>query len=221
MADDCFGRHWDPNDVECRGGHDPCYVHPRNQTHVRDRCVHYTDCARRTSESQVQQSQQPYQQQPMPYPQPQLIPVQQVLRPQLTPTYQRPYTGLAGPAPQPQIQPVVPLKQMLPPAYQNLYNQVQQQNPQWANALAAQMAPPSMAQWGPQMVPMNFQWPGMQMPGYLTVPEPVQSNPWYVRLGHEVIRAMLKSAFHQGANFFDHNTFRPYPQPVLMQHPTP
>jgi len=111
-----------------------------------------------------------------------------------------------------------PRPPIMPPAHQHLLNVVQQQAPQWAPQLAQQLAAPAMAQYGPQLVPMNFQLPGAQMPGYLTLPEPIIADvPWYLRLFHELTRAALKSAFHQGANFFDHNPFRSYPAQAVQQ----
>jgi hypothetical protein len=65
---------------------------------------------------------------------------------------------------------------------------------------------PQQAYYGPAMVPANYQQPGMQVLGYLAVPEPISPIvPWWMRLFHEMGRAALKGLFHTGANFFDHN----------------
>lgn len=76
------------------------------------------------------------------------------------------------------------------------------------------MAYPQMAMM-PYMVPMNFQWPGAQMPGYLTVPEPVAvGQHWMTRLFYNIARSMAKASGHTVANFFDHTTINPWQTPA-------
>jgi hypothetical protein len=78
----------------------------------------------------------------------------------------------------------------------------------------AMMVPIEQAYYGQQQVPMNHQQGGMQVPGYLTVPEPMQPGvPWYQRLMTEMLRSAFKGLFHTGANFFDHTPFSPPPRP--------
>src|SRR4030067_685264 len=41
----CYGKSWDPNSVECKGGLDPAYTNPEDQTHRRDRCSWFQPCS--------------------------------------------------------------------------------------------------------------------------------------------------------------------------------
>jgi hypothetical protein len=78
-----------------------------------------------------------------------------------------------------------------------------------------QLVPPYVAQFGPQLVPVQYQQPGMQMSAYLTVPEPVDpEESWLWRLLREVVRSMFKATGHTAANFFDNNTLRLHDAPT-------
>lgn len=44
----CFGKSWDPATVECKGGLDPSYSNPRDQTHRRDQCSWFHACSQQT-----------------------------------------------------------------------------------------------------------------------------------------------------------------------------
>lgn len=93
-------------------------------------------------------------------------------------------------------QPMQPARMMMPGQ-----QPMAMQQPIW-------MVPPEQAYYGVQQVPMNHQQPGMQVAGYLSVPEPIQIGvPWYRRLGIEMVRSAFKGLFHTGANFFDHVPF--------------
>lgn len=45
----CFGKSWDPNDVECTGGIDPGYVHPYTKENRRDVCDLLLACSTRVA----------------------------------------------------------------------------------------------------------------------------------------------------------------------------
>ena len=130
----------------------------------------------------------------------QKLPALVQVRPSKVPSFQ--------PQQQPQQQQQVPVQ----PPYQQQYQYPQQMMPV-PQQPAPMMVPPQQAQ-VPYMVPMNFAPQGMQMPGYLTVPEPiVPGQHWGKRLGFSVARSMAKAAGHTIANFFDHTPFNPwYPQ---------
>lgn len=177
----CYGNHWNPQAIECKGGLDPMYTNPLDGSHRREKCSFYERCAPRTCAKQMNQQTGTG-----------LIPVQNLV-PQSGP-------HVATPVVQPQLpKPVQPLAPPPQPGF-------------------AQMAYPNMgmqpahiAQFGQQLLPMNYQQPGMQMPAYLTVPEPIDLEvPWYIRLCREIARAMAKGAFHTGANWVDHNPFGQY-----------
>ena len=116
-------------------------------------------------------------------------------------------------------QPVAPRSQTVQPA-QPTTQTVQQnqqvhpgyyQQPTWNNQ---QMVPPYIASYGPQMVPMPYQQPGAQMPGYLTVPEPIDSRvPLWIRFLLNIGRAAVKAIFHTGAHMADHETIIKYQPP--------
>ncbi len=111
---------------------------------------------------------------------------------------------------QQQIQPPSAMK----PFFTQQPPQMQPQQPQPQQMVPAPyMVPPQQAQ-TPYMVPMNFAPQSAQMPGYLTVPEPiVPGQHWGKRLGFSIARSMAKAAGHTLANFFDHTPLNPwYPQ---------
>ena len=106
------------------------------------------------------------------------------------------------------------LFQVRPSQQQQAYQQPQpqQQYQIQPQPVQQQLVPPQQAQ-VPYMVPMNFAPAYSQMPGYLTVPEPiVPGQHWGKRLGWSVMRSMLKAGGHTVANFFDHN-------PMQMWYP--
>ena len=216
----CFGKSWDPNNTACSGGNDPAYLHPERGTNKRDPCIWFNACATR-----VTAAKQPQQQQ--------LIPAQQLVRQQQQqPTPQMPQMpatqptspwGPIGPAvgalvnrymPQgiastaPYQTPVHPQQQ------QQMYHQHLYQQPQ--PMMAPQMVHPSMAL-TPYAVPMNYQAPGAQMSGYLTIPEPVvPGQHWGARLFLNVARSMAKASGHTVANFFAHTPISPWPVPPTV-----
>src|ERR1022692_3510384 len=48
----CIGKLWDPNTSECSGGRDPSYVHPKNGSHVREKCDFFNECGARVQAHQ-------------------------------------------------------------------------------------------------------------------------------------------------------------------------
>jgi len=212
----CFGQLWDAKSVECRGGADPTYINPADGTNRRDICQWYSQCGARTqARNQAQQ---------------QYIPVQQLVRPPIpTINQQMP--------PTPQMQPfqnfTQGLAQIARPLIQSFQQtqQPQQQMIQVQQQQQPQMRPPQpqypQPQYGfaqpilvdprmaanPYVVPMNYPGPGQQMPAYLTVPEPLNGQPWYVRLASVLLRSMLKATGHSIANYFDHTSFYSWPNP--------
>lgn len=207
----CFGKHWVANNVKCNGGLDPTFTHPRTGSNKRDRCPWYTACGARMSANNLQ-------------PQQQLVPVQNLNRNKAQPPpvpnpFQQTLGGfLQGgtnvarqfgniqvrhPKPaQVQVQPQVP--------------QAPQQQPQqimFAGHPSPPYVHPAMASM-PAHVPSNFSAPGMQMPAYLTVPEPIVPGQSLARpFAATVMRSMLKAFGHATANWFDHvpmNAWGPY-----------
>jgi hypothetical protein len=95
---------------------------------------------------------------------------------------------------------------LVPPQQQQMYHPQQMM-------MQPQMAHPMMAMM-PYAVPVNYQMPGAQMPGYLTIPEPVvEGQHWSSRLFFNVARSMAKASGHTVANFFDHSPINPWPTP--------
>lgn len=216
----CFGKHWDASEVKCAGGLDPTYINKLDNTHRRDRCKWYQSCASRTTTSKLgaaAQHQVPVQpqQQPMfrpPVPMPAQPPAwQRPLQSIANGVMQGATTALAGSDPS-----RVPVRVFGQPPYQQAQpQQYPQQYPQYYHPQYQQgsMAPPWAAMM-PQMVPMNYQAAGAQMPAYLTVPEPVVPGVhWGYRLGYSVLRSMLKASGHTLSNFFDFTPIHPWPTP--------
>lgn len=194
----CFGKHWSNTATECRGGLDPSYVNPTNGSNRRDPCRWFQACASRTQAASLGQTQQ---QVPT-----QLVPVNRLANPPAVVPVQ------TGPGQPVQIQrPVHPY-----------YQQPQQYAPQ-PTQYVGQMAPPYQAYYGAPFVPVPMQQPGMQVHGYLSIPEPVRDDiHWFWRLMGNAIRAMFKAATHESSHFFDHNTFnRPQPPQLPPAPPTP
>lgn len=193
----CYGKHWAAHHVECNGGLDPAYTHPERGDHKRDRCSWYSHCAARTAASRLPSERQ------------QLIPPTN-LKPQppaLPQTYQSVLQGArtAGQHIQQQVGNIqVRHFPTMPHAPAPMSPPPQQQH-------ATMMAHPSMASM-PQMVPMNYPASGMQIPAYLTVPEPIipgqgLARPFVATMG----RSVLKALGHAAANWFDHVPWNPWP----------
>jgi len=191
----CFGQSWSPSAVECTGGLDPGYINPTNHTNRRDRCDWYQQCASKTAATNLSQ------QRPGPPPVPQVIPVNRLAQP-----YQHPQPAVVpvqqGPGRPVQVQPQP--YQPYHPQYP-IYQQPQHQTTVPYNIA---MVPAHQAYYGPPLVPMAHQVPGAQMLAYLSVPEPVTTGgSWLARFAFEILRAILKAAFHQGAHYVDHRSF--------------
>jgi len=195
----CYGKDWDGSSSECAGGLDPVYKHP-NGTQRRTRCAAFDNCRAATERQRVQQPQvrAPYFHQPT-----NVVPSTNLVRPQ--------HSAPPVPPPHPfqptfthyqtQFQPPPVMPPMMPPTMM-----AQPGN-------HATWVPPHVAQFGPTYVPAQQQQFGAQMPHYLTVPEPVDGRPWYIRLIAEITRSMLKAAGHSTASFFDHNPMRHHTTP--------
>ena len=52
MTVPCFGKHWDENVPQCKGGADPAYVSPEGSS-IRQRCPLFTQCAAATATNQL------------------------------------------------------------------------------------------------------------------------------------------------------------------------
>lgn len=203
----CFGRHWDPNHAECKGGLDPAYTNPVTGTKLRDKCSWFSSCQHATASG--------------PAPTPQVIPTRSLLP--------RPAVSVAPPPkpehpaytpPRPPTYSAPQVQYTLPPATTGAPPATQVHHPQYAQYAPQQqvmqhpqptigMVPPHVAQYGPQYVYTPYQAPGSQMPQYLTVPEPVRQDVhWGARLGHELLRSVVKAFGHQLAAYVDSNPFR-------------
>jgi hypothetical protein len=79
-----------------------------------------------------------------------------------------------------------------------------QQIPVHVPTMGSPMAwvPPQQAAM-PLYVPQNYPSPGMQVPSYLTAPEPMDHGVVPVLI-NSCLRAALKGAFHTAANILDH-----------------
>ena len=196
----CFGFSWDAGAKECAGGLDPTFQ--RNGSNRRERCIYFAQCASKTQEHRSKGLVHPNQ----------LVPQQRAYLEALKQQIRNAAVNPAAPTPPtPPLQPPAPVPaQPVRPVAPTMNPQVM--NPQVVPQVMpmGQMVPPQQAMM-PWAVPMNFAPPAMQMPGYLTVPEPyVAGQPWYARLGLSVARGMLKATGHVVANFFDHTTFNPW-----------
>jgi len=200
----CYGdsKCWSATAKECAGGLDPGYQHPVSGSHVRERCYWFAQCAQESAAARIRLQTSAMH--------PASIPIAPV-----APMVAAPRPIPQGPAPRPAYG-VAPQYPQYPQHPQYSYPQypAQTQNPY------AQYAPPFIAQMGPQVVPMVFQQPGSQIPGYLTVPEPIDPNEhWFSRLIREILRSMFKSGCHTTASFVDHTPWRRYVEPELPQLP--
>lgn len=211
----CFGKSWDPNHVECKGGLDPAYSNPRTGTKVRDECSWFNSCRQQV--------------QGRPLPSPQLLPSTSLLRPSaapqrpMTPPYSPPRPTYAAPPTHyslptaiqhvPQAPPAPQVQHIPIPSYQPQYHPPashhQQPQPQHHQVAPPNYVPAHLAQLGPAYVPMPYQMPGSQMPQYLTVPEPVTDDThWMQRLLRELFRSVVKAFGHQLAAHVDSHSFR-------------
>lgn len=206
----CFGRLWEKGQVECEGGFDLAYAAPHTRSKLRQRCSAYEDC-----KSKVMWNRQ-------------VVPTNSLVRPQVPALTAPPMIPVPPPVPlmyQKPPQYPVPYPQQQAPQPQQYYPQYQQQQyyqqqQQYPVAPPGQV-PPWVAQYGPQNVPTPYQQPGAQMPAYLTVPEPHDGNPWWVRLANEILRSIAKAIGHSTASFFDHNPIRMHKAPQQPQPPQP
>lgn len=202
----CFGQHWDANAIQCKGGVDPVYVDARGGNE-RERCAWYAKCASETIRVRMavkppeQQQVRPPMQVPVYAPQ---NPIQSILR------------GVAqgtGNALARHIQQMQPMQHVQQVPY---HQQQLVQQPHYGYPAPAMVHPALAAV--PYQVPMNYQAPGMQMPGYLSVPEPpVDGQHWFTRLLLNIGRSMVKAGAHTTANFIDHTPVNPYPGHPLGQ----
>lgn len=202
----CFGKNWEAKHPECAGGLDPAYTNPKDGSHHRDRCKWYSQCATRTTANRTSSN---------------FVPSNHLVRhrqPPPNPAHaaqafvtgaMRGITRASQPHPASGKVQVKPGAQPAPtPPVQPYYGQP-----------ATAMVHPAMAS-NPWAVPMNYQTPGAQIPGYLTVPEPVvMGQHWTHRLGLSLVRAALKAGGHTIANFFDHQPMNPWHPPP--QEPPP
>lgn len=210
---ECFGLSWNGGDVKCSGGLDPVYTNPKARSpsnpngdpkipvHRRDQCVWYTQCAHQTNFNKMRgytssdNSNKSASQQTV-------APRSQVVRPTAPST--------STPVHQQWHQPAAPVQpQWVQPQPQPQWVQP----PQWAHP--QQWAPPYIVGQGPQVVPMPFQQPGAQMPGYITVPEPIDPQvPGWLRFLIMLVRSAGKAVFHTGSHLMDHEPFIRYQQPA-------
>lgn len=193
----CFGKSWEAHHVECNGGLDPAYTHPRRGDHKRDRCSWYTHCASRTAAGKLQPAG--------------VVPVANLVKPTMPTMPQPPQATVQSvrAASQSVAQQVGNIQVRVPNAPVQQAPQYQQQPPMQYGYGA--VAHPSMTSM-PYAVPMNYPAPGMQMPAYLTVPEPIipgQSlmRPFAATMG----RSVLKALGHAAANWFDHIPWNSWP----------
>jgi len=201
----CFGKLWSNTAAECKGGLDPSYINPQTNTNRRDPCKWFQACASKTGAASLSHG-FPGGQQQAPT---QLIPLNRLANPPgVFPISQ-------GPGQPVRLQP----QQQHPYYQQPQYVQPQPQQyqqPQYIPQVPQGMyVTPQQAYHGPQFVPAPMQQPGMQVHGYITIPEPVRDDVhWFMRLTANAVRAMVKAATHETAHFVDHNTFN-RPQPLL------
>lgn len=216
----CFGKSWDGNNVLCRGGLDPTYIHPKNGGNQREQCAWFNPCATRVNAASMTQQQVIPREQLLRRPQPQQQQMAQPTSP-WAPVRQMANNVMQRLVQPPQTQvPTYPPPQVLVHPQQQQQQQQMYYPPQQQQQMMPQpMVQPMMAMM-PQAAPMNYQWPSSQMPGYLTIPEPIVSGQhWGVRLFYNVMRSMAKAGMHTGSNFFDHTPFNAFPQPMQQAQP--
>lgn len=212
----CFAQKWDPTSPKCKGGADP--TNWANGTHVRPKCSFEAHCGSAQDKMNKEQ----------------LIPAMNMLT---RPKQQVEVTGgMAIPQQTTAVQP----RQVVPqPPRQTVVQRptaaVQRTN---GVSLSVQQAPaqartptpqhpvniqaPGMGSpmaWvqpqqaaTPALVPQNYPQPGMQVPAYLTAPEPMEQGivPMFF---NSMARAAFKGAFHTAANLMDHVPWGGYAPP--------
>lgn len=197
----CFGKKWDPQHPECKGGNDPTYAHPHTGKNVRDKCSWFSQCG------QAQQAQQ-------------VIPATN-LRPPPVPQQQQQYQGGGGyhqayaqpyqQIPMPPPAPPAPV----PPAGGQRYPQQQYvQHPQQQQYVQPQYqvmnnVPYAQLEYAhqPYLVPVNQPMMGGQVPNFLMVPEPLANIDYKTLLFRTVARAVIKAAALALANYIDYHAF--------------
>lgn len=211
----CFAQKWDPNSPKCQGGADP--TNWENGTHVRQKCSFEVRC--RTAQDRANKEQ--------------LIPTMSVLtRPRQQVEVSAPTNGMYIPQQTPVMAPTAPQQMVTRQQVQSMQSTlrpvtVQHQQvvtrpvqptqgqvyPVQAPMMGSAMAwvPPEHAA-APTYVPQNYPQPGMQVPAYLTNPEPVGQSivPLFL---NSMFRAAFKGAFHTAANLMDHVPWGSYPAP--------
>lgn len=195
QAPPCYGKHWDPNSRECRGGNDPAYVNPVTGTNKRDICQYYGSCSAATNGARLREMSgvQPtpsHFQLPQAPPPPQAAPAYQVPVRQQVPT-----AAFSAPVPQPVQAPVQSI--VVAP------NPNQQQHVVYVG-----QAPWTQPQFAatPLMVPMSQPMQGAAVPSFLTVPEPDNPDvPVMARFARTIFRSTFKAAFLASANFIDYS----------------
>ncbi len=193
----CFGTNlWSATVPACVGGPDAGYVHPVNTTRNREKCKWYQACASASGRARAQTT---------------VIPPQNLVRTQPQPTM----AASVQPPPRP-VAPHPSLSSARPPLHQP---QPQYQQPQYAGqyqqpAQQGPVAPPFVAQAGPAHVPIQQQWPGAQMPAYLSMPEPIDPNEGAAKpLGRTLVRSAFKALGHSFSSFFDNTSLKPHKPP--------
>jgi len=206
----CYGKSWDPNSVECKGGLDPAYTNPEDQTHRRDRCSWFQPCSQIVTQSAPSTPQLippralllQHRAVDTPPPRPVAPPIYSPPRP---PTYQQPQTQYSLPPAPAQVVPT-------PPSHPQFQPQPQLQHGSAPHVMYQQqpvmMAPPSVAQYGQQFVPMPYQNPGSQVPQYLTMPEPVYDGERWGGFLRTMARTGLKAIGLGIAAYVDSYPFR-------------
>jgi hypothetical protein len=188
----CYGKLWDPNAVECRGGLDPSYSHPK-MGNRREMCKWYQACSAASTHSKLQQAAKVAP--PPPPPQvapPQVVPATAIVRPP-------PPAGMPQVMAPQQVQSAV----QVPQAQAVVHGPPPQQ--QIAHAAGVAYTQPQYAAM-PTMVPMNQPMMGSNIPSVLVVPEPPDpSVPLGLRMWREVTRAVGFAACLTAANFITYN----------------
>ncbi len=197
----CFGKEWDPKDVDCTGGLNPAYRNPTDGSRQQPACTHHDACRVRLVLQRVQEGERSgvlirpeslvrgRMSSPTQNPQPYQAPVQPYRPPQAAPVQQHAHV--------PSVQ--------VPPGYPQYPPQVYQQPyPQQG------YAPPGYPPPYPYPVPTQPMQYARENLGvsphvhpYLAVPEPRKPGEIMVPLKREMLRASFKAMGQTFANFFD------------------
>lgn len=172
----CYGLHWSPNAVECRGGLDPNYTNALG-THRREQCSWYKPCSAKSCATKAQNKNVVPPQRLVTGPTPQRLPIM--------PGRQQ----VRAPAPLSSVK-----QQQHQPVQQQVYHPQHMAHPYVAHQ-GPQQVPMQFQAPGAQM-PAYLSVPE---PYNANVP-------WWKRLVHELGRSAAKSMGHTGASFFDHMT---------------